>query len=215
MPKRFNDLKYENGSYVAHSRSMKTRSLQSYRPDHVWAWTTLMGVLFMALGCAVIAASAIATIAISWFVGLCLILGGFAQLFHTYRFPRLHSPTTRFIIAAISVIVGVILLRSPIVGAIGITLSLAIYLLFSAVTKAALAYEGSQLTGRSWLILSSIVSFLLGVSLFVTLPFTSLVIPGTLLGVDFIFYGVSITAIAGHFRNDLLSLETTKIRRIA
>lgn len=194
---------------------MNTNSLQHQRVDHTWALTALMGVLLMILGAVVIGASTVATIAISWLMGLCLILGGVAQLFHTYRFRGLHSPVIRFLIAAVSVIAGVVILKSPIVGAVGITLALAIYLFFSAVTKAALAFEGNPATGRGWLIFSSLVSFFLGVCLFTTFPLTSWVIPGTLLGVDLIFYGLSITVMAGRVRRGELSFETTKLRRIA
>jgi uncharacterized membrane protein HdeD (DUF308 family) len=194
---------------------MKTNSIQSERVDHVWVWTALMGVLLVILGAAIIAAATVSTIAVSWLMGLCLIVGGIAQFFHTYRFTDLHSPAIRFLVAAVSIIAGLVILKSPIVGATGITLGLAVYLFFSGATKAALAFDGSRASGRGWLVMSAVVSFFLGICLFVTFPITSLVIPGTLLGVDLIFYGLSLTLIARSFRRGEVSFESAKIRRVA
>jgi uncharacterized membrane protein HdeD (DUF308 family) len=194
---------------------MNTNLLKPPSGDRIWIWTGLMGLLLMLLGVIVITASTVATMAVSWFLGLCLIVGGVAQLFHTYRFPRLNSPVIRFLLATFSIIAGAVILKSPIVGAVGMTLALAIYLFFSAVVKAVLAFEGNSVSGRSWLILSSIISFFLGICLFVTFPLTSWVIPGTLLGVDLVFYGLSILVTARRFRRGEISFEATKLRRVA
>jgi uncharacterized membrane protein HdeD (DUF308 family) len=195
---------------------MNTFLSRYQRGDHVWEWTASTGILLMVLGGLIVGAATVATIAVSWLMGFCLVAGGIAQLFHTYRFTSYQNPIIRYLIAAVSVIAGVVVLRSPLVGAVGITLALAVYLFFSAVTKAALAFEADEMPGRGWLILSSVVSFFLGICLFVTFPITSWVIPGTLLGVDFIFYGLSMLVLARRVRRGKVAFESaTKLRRVA
>ena len=78
-----------------------------------------------------------------------------------------------------------------------------------------LALEASEAKGSIWLILSSLVSFVLGLYLIGTLPVSSLYIPGTLLGIDLIFYGASLTAFSANRRAETLSLQTHKNRKVA
>ncbi len=148
------------------------------RADYAWGWAACLGVFLMALGAGVIALATYATIAISLIMGVALILGGIAQLFHTFGFNKRRRPVIQFLMSALSVIAGVILLRSPVVGALGITLILAFYLFFVGATKLALAFAWPRARGHGWMILSSIVSLFLGVCVFATFPITSLVIPG-------------------------------------
>ena len=169
----------------------------------------------MVLGGGVIGVSIIATLEIALLLGIALIISGAAQLFHISRFTRAWGWGSRLLLAAISIVAGVVILRNPMVGALAMTLAMASYFLLAAVGRAVLALEASEAKGRTWLILSALVSFVLGLYLIGTLPVSSLYIPGTLLGIDLIFYGASLTALSANRRDETLSLEPHQTRKVA
>jgi uncharacterized membrane protein HdeD (DUF308 family) len=183
--------------------------------DLSWGWVGITGALLMILGAAVVAASTFATLALSWLLGLGLIVGGLMQLFHTRRFGELSHPAIQFLVGALSLVAGVLVLRSPLVGAEGITLVIAFYLLFGGVTKSVFALEGSGMPGRGGVIFSAVISAVLGLGLLAIFPISSIIVPGALVGVDFFFYGISLIVVASHLRRAGASTGTYKLRRVA
>lgn len=183
--------------------------------EYSWEWPALMGVLLMVLGATVIGVPIVATVAISWLMGAVFLVSGIAQLIHAFRFTTSRGWVSRFLLASLSIVAGLITLRNPLAGALGITLVLSFYLLLSGVARGLLSIEAKGMKGRGWLSLSSVATLFLGGYLFFHLEANSLYIPGTLLGVDLIFYGVSLTFFAGNFRRGGLSYEATEFRRVA
>lgn len=183
--------------------------------SYSWEWPAVVGVLLMVMGATVIGAPVLATIGVSWLMGLSFVISGVAQLIHALRFTKSRGWVSRYLLASLSLVAGFITLRNPIAGAVGITLVLSFYLLLSSVARGTLAIEAKGINGRGWLTFSSVVSFCLGIYLLFNLGVNSLIVPGTLLGVDLIFYGVSLTFIAGTFRRGGLSYAEAEIRRAA
>lgn len=162
----------------------------------------------MVLGVAVLAAPRMATVEISFLLGFALVLSGIAQIVHAFRFTGSPGSGSRFTLAILSMVAGVLILGNPIAGAAGITLVLICFLLFGSVAKTIFAIEAKGIHGRRWLIVSSIVSFCLGVYLLVTMRTSSLIVPGIFLGVDLIFFGASLMSFSGSLRNGRLSIQT-------
>lgn len=180
-----------------------------------WEWPAVFGILLIVLGAIIISVPVFVSIGISWLMGLAFVVGGVGQLIHAFRFARSPGWAGRFLMASLSIVAGIILFRSPILGDIGITLILAFYLLTSAIARGVIAVEATRITGRGWLIFSAFVSFGLGLYLLATFPVSSLIIPGTLLGIDLVFYGISLVAISGSFRRERLFIEPTEFRRVS
>jgi uncharacterized membrane protein HdeD (DUF308 family) len=99
-------------------------------------------------------------------------------------------------------VAGLLVTRNPIIGASAITLVLAFYFLAASVGRLGIAYESLPGNGRSWLFLSSAVSLLLGIYLITTLSVSSLVIPGLLLGLDLIIYGITLITLGTALRKN-------------
>ena len=70
----------------------------------------------MILGVIVIGAPILATIGISWLMGLSFVISSVAQLIHAFRFTKLRGWVSRYLLASLSVVAGVITLRNPIAG---------------------------------------------------------------------------------------------------
>jgi uncharacterized membrane protein HdeD (DUF308 family) len=194
---------------------MSIQVTPTQQATHLSIWTALLGAFIVLLGMATIAVSDMATLAVSWVVGIALIGGGIAQLFHASRFFKTSSAMIRFLIAAFTIIAGGLILKTPMVGAIAITLVLALYLIFAAVAKLVLAYEVPHTHSKGTLIFSSIISLFLGCCLLFTFPLSSLFIPGTIVGVDLIFYGMSIAVASVYLKSGNTNAGPTHIRRVA
>ena len=189
--------------------------MSSFATQYAWEWPAAIGVFLIVLGATLISNAAAATVGIAWFMGIAFVVSGLVQFVHAYPFVGHHGWASRFLLAALSVVAGIITLANPIVGAMGITVVLAFYLLFAAVSRAMLGIEAKNVKGRSWLFVSAAVSFFLGATVLVTISTTSLFIPATLLGVDLIFYGISLTLISGRFRQAAGASEILRLRRVA
>lgn len=167
-------------------------TIASSRKVHHGFWPVFFGITLVLLGLVVMASASSFTFGISWIMGFAFVVSGGVQTVHAFQLLDSRGRVGRFLMAALSLIAGVVILRNPDVGAEAITLLLSFYLLFGGLTKGVVAYESGQAYGRNWLIFSSIVSAFLGVWLIVTFPSSSLIMPGTLLGVDLLFNGFSL-----------------------
>ena len=180
-----------------------------------WGLPTVLGLLLIVLGGFAIAVPFIATLEISWLMGTLFIISGVTQLFHTFQFDPMRSRVGRLLLAALSVVAGVLVLRNPITGAFAITLVMAFYFLAASVGRAALAFELGRGTGKGWLAFSSVISLFLGIYLLSTLLVSSLTIPVIFLGVDLIFYGVALITLGVGAKHYGLSAEPSWPSKVA
>lgn len=122
-------------------------------------WSVAIGVLLVLIGIFSIGLPIVTTLSLSWFLGLAFIASGIAQLLQFFSRAREPGRISRFLLSALSLIAGVVVLRNLAVGAMAITLSVAFYFLASAVGRGVLLYEWGRFKGRGWLVLSSVISF--------------------------------------------------------
>jgi uncharacterized membrane protein HdeD (DUF308 family) len=87
---------------------------------------------------------------------------------------------------------GIVILRFPDAGMLGIAIVLTFYFTMSAAAKWVLALGMRPHRGWIWAFLSATASFLLGMYIIMTFPFSALWLPGFLLGIDLIILGSSL-----------------------
>jgi uncharacterized membrane protein HdeD (DUF308 family) len=158
-------------------------------------WPVVMGIVLIILGATAVAVPVATSAALAWTLGVLFLASGIAQLIHAFNFIKHSGRVGRFLLSAISIVAGVLTLRNPFGGMMGITLALSFYMLINAVMKGAMAVELRPLRGWGWLVASSLISFIFGVYLLITLPISSLFVPGFFFGVDLIFFGVSMVVV--------------------
>jgi uncharacterized membrane protein HdeD (DUF308 family) len=173
-----------------------------------WGLPTGLGLVLTLFGVIAIAVPLLATLEISWLLAVLFVVSGIIQLIHTFRFDPMRSRVGRFLLAALSIVAGVLILGNPISGAFAITLVMAFYFLVASVGRAALAFELRKSTrSKGWMIASSIISLFFGIYLIATLSTSSLVIPGLFLGVDLIFYGVTLVTLGVGLKKEGVIVE--------
>jgi len=99
--------------------------------------------------------------------------------------------------------VGLILLAQPITGALSLTLLLIVFFVVEGAATIMYAFEHRrELTGRwDFMLVSGIIDFVIAGIILAGFPGTAAWALGLLVGIDMIFGGVALVAIAVHARS--------------
>lgn len=162
-----------------------------------WGWIMAYGIVSVLLGILAFAAPFAATFAATVVIGIFFVVsGGFAIAAALFGHGSAHRGYT-ILVGALSVIVGLIMVLEPATGAWSLTVTVAVWLGVRGVLE--LVYGVRLKRRRGMLITLGIINVLLALFILATVPFSALTLPGYILGISFIFGGVtSITAAADH-----------------
>ena len=144
----------------------------------------------------------IATIAVEVLVGWLLLMSGIVGLIATLRMRGAPGFWWSLISAVLGIAAGIILLRWPLSGAVSLTLILTVFLVLEGLVSIMYALEHKrELSGRWGLMLfSGVVDLCLAGIIFAGLPGTAAWAIGLLIGINLVFGGVALIAMALHAR---------------
>jgi uncharacterized membrane protein HdeD (DUF308 family) len=174
-----------------------------------WKLFLIEGVLLVILGLAAVMLPLIATLATAIMVGWVFLLSGIVGLAATFRMRSAPGFWWSLLSGILGVVAGIVLLRWPLSGALSLTLVLTIFLLLEGIVSIMFALEHRrELSGR-WgiMLLSGLVDLLLAGMIFAGLPGTAAWAIGLLVGINMIFGGSALIAMALHAR-DAVPRET-------
>jgi uncharacterized membrane protein HdeD (DUF308 family) len=105
--------------------------------------------------------------------------------------------------AVIGIAAGIALLASPVSGAVSLTLILIVFFTIEGVASIMFALEHKRdLSGRwAWMLASGVIDLILAGIIFVGLPGTAAWAIGLLVGINLVFGGVALIAMALHARD--------------
>jgi uncharacterized membrane protein HdeD (DUF308 family) len=172
-------------------------SLQSH-----WRFFMIEGIVLLVLGLLAIVVPVIATIAIAVLVGWLLLISGVVGLIATFRTRGAPGFWWSLLSAIVGIAAGIVLLRWPLSGAFSLTLILTVFLVLEGVVSILYALEHRrELSGRWGLMLfSGIVDLFLAGMIFAGLPGTAAWAIGLLIGINLVFGGSALIAMALHAR---------------
>ncbi|MEQ8432831.1 MAG: HdeD family acid-resistance protein [Oceanicaulis sp.] len=155
----------------------------------------------LGLGAALILAGAlavlfpiIATFAISLTLGVLLVVYGAIQIIDAIRRRGSGDALPEALMGALGVVAGVLILISPGVGALSITVILAAFFAADAVTRLIFAFRKRSIGRRGWLIAGGVLSLLLALVIGVALPGSAAYVLGLLFGAHALFAGAVMIA---------------------
>jgi uncharacterized membrane protein HdeD (DUF308 family) len=142
----------------------------------------------------------IATFAVEILIGWLLLISGIVGLIATLRMRGAPGFWWSLLSAILGIVAGVVLLRWPLSGALSLTLILTAFLTIEGVASIFYALEHKrELSGRWGLMLfSGIVDLVLAGMIFAGLPGTAAWAIGLLIGINLVFGGVALIAMALH-----------------
>jgi len=169
--------------------------------DH-WVLFLAEGLILIVLGFFAIVVPPLATLAVTLLLGWLLLISGAVGLVTTIIARHAPGFWWSLLSAAVGILAGLILLASPISGSVSLTLVLIVFFLIEGVASIMYAIEHRRgLSGRwGWLLVSGVVDVILAGIVFFGLPGTALWAPGLLVGINMVFGGSSLVAMALHAR---------------
>lgn len=174
-----------------------------------WGWVLAFGCVYLALGLLALGMPVESSIALAKTLGTLLFISGLIQLVHAIQLRHESGSGSRYFQTFLSLIGGGLMLRFPDAGLFAITIILSFYFLLGAFVKWALALAVRPNKGWGWVLTSAITSIILGAYVVASLPWAALWVPGTVLGIDFIFAGLSMIRLSTelrHLRSDVRAL---------
>ncbi len=170
-----------------------------------WRLFLAEAVLLTVLGIAAILLPALAGIAATIFFGWLFLVAGFAGLFFTTRARGAPGFGWSLLSALVAVAAGILLLWNPLRGLVTLTYVLVAFFIFDGVFIILLALEHRRELSRrwEWMLANGIIDLFLAGIVISGMPGTLVWALGLIIGIDMIFGGASLGAMALEARHEL------------
>ena len=167
-----------------------------------WVLFLVEGVVLLVLGATAIAIPPLATLALTIVIGWLFLVSGVVGLWTTFMMRQAPGFWWSLISAVLGIVVGLLLLARPISGAFSLTLVLVVFFVMEGVASIMFALDHRrELSGQwGWMLVSGIVDLVLATLVFVGLPSTAAWAIGLLVGINMVFGGSALIAMALHAR---------------
>ena len=178
------------------------RALAQSIREH-WVLFLIEGIVLVVLGLLAIIIPPIATIAVTIFLGWLFLISGVVGLVTTFWARHAPGFWWSLLSAVLAIAAGIVLLAWPISGAVSLTLLLIVFFTIEGVLSIMYALEHKkELSGRwGWMLTSGIIDLVLAAIILAGLPGTAAWALGLLVGINMLFGGTAMIAMAMHARS--------------
>lgn len=163
-------------------------------------WLLALGIVLILVGTFSVVVSVVATLASVLLFGWLLLCTGAIEAVYAFRQAKWSGILLHVVNGILSVVAGFLLVANPAAGALVLTLLMAMFFmiggLFRIVTPIVM-----KLPHQEWLLLSGVVTLLLGIFIWRQLPGAAVWVIGTFVGIDMLFIGWSWIMLALAARN--------------
>ena len=168
-----------------------------------WKLYLAEGIALVVLGVIAILIPPIATLAVTIVLGWLFLVSGVIGLFTTFWMRQAPGFWWSLISAVLAVVVGGLLLTRPVSGALSLTIVVVVFFVIEGVASIMFALDHKrELSGRwGWMLMSGIIDLALAALVFTGLPSTAAWAIGLLVGINMVFGGSALIAMALHARN--------------
>ncbi len=167
-----------------------------------WVLFLIEGILLVLLGAAAIIVPPIATLATTLFIGWLFLISGIMGLVTTLWMRSAPGFWWSLLSAALGIVAGGLLIGWPLSGVFSLTLVLIVFFLVEGVATIMYALDHRrELSGRwGWMLASGVVDVILAGFILAGLPSSAAWAIGLLVGINMIFGGTALIAMAMHAR---------------
>ena len=163
-----------------------------------WVLFLVEGIVLVLLGLAAITLPLIATIALTIIIGWLFLISGIVGLITTFWMRHAPGFWWSLLSAVVGIGAGIVLLAWPISGSISLTLVLIAFFVVEGIVTImyAIDHRGQASARWGWMLVSGIVDLILAAIIFSGLPGTALWALGLLVGINLLFGGSALIAMA-------------------
>jgi uncharacterized membrane protein HdeD (DUF308 family) len=167
-----------------------------------WVLYLIEGIVLVVLGAAAIAIPALATLAVTILLGWLFLLSGVVGLFTTIWMRHAPGFWWALLSAVLGIVVGLMLLAMPLTGAFSLTVVLVAFFIIEGIASIMFSLDHKrELSGRwGWMLVSGVIDLVLALLIFAGLPSTGAWAIGLLVGINMVFGGAALIAMALHAR---------------
>jgi uncharacterized membrane protein HdeD (DUF308 family) len=152
-------------------------------------WIIALGVVYVIAGLIALASVVMATIVTVFVVGIMMLIAGVAEVFHAFQIKTWGRFLLWLLLGALYIVAGFLTFENPLLAAALLTLLLGISLIASGIMRIVLAFNMKEGMPWIWVVVSGVITLLLGLIILAHWPVASLYILGLCLGIDLIFAG--------------------------
>ena len=167
-----------------------------------WVLFLVEGIILIILGLAAVVIPPIATLAVEILYGWLFLISGIVGLITTFRMRQAPGFWWSLVSAILGIAVGIILLLWPLSGVLSLTLVLIVFFVIEGVASIMFALEHKrELSERwGWMLASGIIDLILATIILTGLPGSAAWAIGLLVGINMVFGGSALIAMALHAR---------------
>jgi uncharacterized membrane protein HdeD (DUF308 family) len=158
-------------------------------------WILALGLVFLIGGIVALGSVVTATAASVLIVGIMMIIAGMAEVISAFQVRTWGKFILWLILGVLYIGAGLVTFANPLLAAALLTLLLGASLVASGIMRLILAFSMKDGAHWGWVLLSGLITLLLGFVILSRWPVSSLYVLGIFLGIDLVIAGVSWLAI--------------------
>jgi len=170
-----------------------SRGLEPLRAKR--GWIIALGVIYVVVGVIALGSIVMATIVSVFVVGIMMLIAGVAEVFHAFQIKTWGRFLLWLLLGALYIVAGFLTFENPLLAAALLTLLLAVSLIASGIMRIVLAFSMKEGMPWIWVVVSGVITLLLGLVILAHWPVSSLYILGLFLGIDLIVAGAGWLAV--------------------
>lgn len=178
---------------VRHAQATLVNSLRAH-----WKFFLIEGIVLVILGGLAIGVPPLATFAVEIFIGWLILISGVLGMVMTFQTRGSPGFIWSLLSAILGLVVGIVLLVWPLSGVLSLTVMLTIFLALEGVASIMYALAHRRQSSSRWelMLVSGIVDLILAGLILAGLPGTAAWAIGLIVGINLLFGGVALIAMA-------------------
>jgi uncharacterized membrane protein HdeD (DUF308 family) len=163
-----------------------------------WKFFLIEGIVLLILGAIAVGVPPVATVAVELFVGWLILLSGVLGLVMTFQTRGSPGFGWSLLSAVLGIVVGIVLVMWPLSGVLTLTVMLTVFLTLEGVASIMYALAHRRESSSRWelMLVSGIVDLILAGLILAGLPGTAAWAIGLIVGINLLFGGVALVAMA-------------------
>jgi uncharacterized membrane protein HdeD (DUF308 family) len=153
-------------------------------------WIVALGVVYVLAGILALGSVVFATAVTVFVVGIMMLIAGVAEVFNAFQIKTWGKFLLWLLVGILYIVAGFVTFENPLLTGVVLTLFLAFCLIASGIMRIFLGFSMRQGSPWIWVVLSGVITLLLGLVILAHWPVSGLFVLGMLLGIDLIFAGV-------------------------
>ncbi len=154
-------------------------------------WWMIGAIICMIGGLAAIFNPVAGTMAATAIAAWSFIIFGIIQLIAVFMIKGGWNKLLLALFGVLGILVGITVINNPLVSILSLTMAVAIFVILSGVVRLFVANDVKGTPAFGWVMVSAILSILLGILILANFPVSAATILGLLLGIELLFSGIA------------------------